>query len=156
MTIYELNSMTFAEAVEKLHEEKDQITTADSLKDFAIHHIKKDNFYLAIHVLNALNENYSDYYDYDYSMGTLDTPTALRTLHDLQDYCEIPENNTYQVRAHINSLDGKMDIVTVLEERKNGTQTIFIVDYKGVKCTAIFNPYVCEYYADDKYGIIKE
>ena len=156
MNINELNNLTFAEAVERLAEEKDQITTLEQLKDFAIHHIKNDNFYLAIHVLDAIQSNYADYYDYDYSMGTLDKPTALKTLQDLQDYCEILEDNTYQVRAHINSLGGKMDIVTVLEVKKDGIQTFFIVDYKGIKCTAIFNPFVCEYYADDKYGIIKE
>jgi len=32
----------------------------------------------------------------------------------------------------------------------------YIVDYGGVKCTAIFNTYNGQYYADDKYGIIKE
>ena len=31
-----------------------------------------------------------------------------------------------------------------------------MVDYKGVKCHALFNWFVCEYYADDIYGIIKE
>lgn len=156
MTINELKELTFDEAVERLSAEKTQITTRDCLKDFVIYHVKNDNIYLAVHILNALQANYADYYDYDYCMGTLETPTPLTKLQDLQDYCEIPEDNTYQVRAHINSLGGKMDLVTVLEERKNGTQTIYIVDYKGVKCTAIFNPFVCEYYADDKYGIIKE
>ena len=58
--------------------------------------------------------------------------------------------------AHIHSLDGKMNEITILEERQNGNQTYYIVDYKGVKCTAIFNWFVCEYYADDIYGIIKE
>ena len=156
MTIHELNAMTFQEAVEKLSEEKDQITTYERLKDFAIHHINEDNIFLSIHILEALQANFADYYDYDYCMGTLDKPTPLKCLQDLQDYCEIPEDNTYKVRAHINSLGGGMDEITVLEERKNGTQTTYIVDYKGVKCTAIFNPFVCEYYADDKYGIIKE
>ena len=61
----------------------------------------------------------------------------------------------FETLAHIHSLNGKMDTVTVLEKNTDGTQTIYIVDYKGVKCTAIFNPFVCEYYADDKYGIIK-
>ena len=31
-----------------------------------------------------------------------------------------------------------------------------IVEYKGVKCHAIFNWFVCEYYADDVYEIVKE
>ena len=62
----------------------------------------------------------------------------------------------YKTTAHIHSLNGEMDEITVLSSRQEGSQTIYIVDYKGVKCTAIFNPFVCEYYADDKYGVIKE
>ena len=62
----------------------------------------------------------------------------------------------YKTMAHIHSLDGKMDEITVLDERMDGNQRVYIVDYKGTRCTAIFNPFVCEFYADDKYGIIKE
>ena len=29
-----------------------------------------------------------------------------------------------------------------------------MVDYRGVKCSAIFNPFNCTYYADDIYGRI--
>jgi hypothetical protein len=58
--------------------------------------------------------------------------------------------------AHIHSLGGEMDEIYVLDERQEGNMTVYIVDYKGTKCTAIFNPFVCEFYADDKYGIIKE
>ena len=43
--------------------------------------------------------------------------------------------------------------VTVLE---NDGGNKYVVEYNGVKCTAIFNWYTCSYYADDKYGIIKE
>ena len=41
MYLYELKHLTFHEAVEKLIEEKDQITTYESLKQFAIHHTMK-------------------------------------------------------------------------------------------------------------------
>ena len=41
-----------------------------------------------------------------------------------------------KTKAHINSLDGKMDDITVLEDKGNNH---YIVDYRGVKCTAIFN-----------------
>lgn len=58
----------------------------------------------------------------------------------------------FKTQAHIHSLDGTMDEITVLEEITNGRQTTYIVDYGGVKCTAIFNPFTCEYYADDVYG----
>lgn len=63
----------------------------------------------------------------------------------------------YKTQAHINSLNGAMGEITVLEERVNDKHgRYFIVDYKGTKCTAIFNWFTCEYYADDKYGIVKE
>lgn len=58
----------------------------------------------------------------------------------------------YQIQAHIHSLDGAMDEITVIGEDMKGNQPIFIVDYKGVKCTAIFNYFTFSYYADDKYG----
>lgn len=62
----------------------------------------------------------------------------------------------YTTTAHIPSLGGKMDEVYILDERQERGQTIYIVDYKGTICTAIFNPFVCEFYVDDKFGIIKE
>lgn len=60
----------------------------------------------------------------------------------------------YKVFAHINSLDGEMREVTVIDKKEGQNQ--YIVEYNGVKCTAIFNWFVCEYYADDKYGVINE
>ena len=157
MKLSELKTMHLYEALEKLEEEKDQITTREALKHSVIYHIQNDNIFLAAHILSAINEKYADYYDYDYCMGTLDKPTPLTSLEDLQDYCEFDEpNNTYKVQAHIHSLGGAMDEITVLEEKNDGKQTYYIVDYNGVKCTAILNPFVCEFYADDKYGIVQE
>ena len=63
---------------------------------------------------------------------------------------------SFKAMAHIHSLGGAMDEVTVLDSQQDGVQTVYIVDYKGVKCTAIYNPFSNAYYADDKYGIIKE
>ena len=62
----------------------------------------------------------------------------------------------FKTQAHIHSIDGKTDEITVLEELQNGRQTTYIVDYRGVKCTAIFNWFVCAYYADDVYGRINK
>ena len=64
----------------------------------------------------------------------------------------------FKAQAHIHSLDGKMDEITVLE--KVG-ENDYIVDYKGVKCHALFNWFLFNwfngtYYADDVYGIVKE
>ena len=62
----------------------------------------------------------------------------------------------FKTQAHIHSLNGAMDEITVLDSRQEADQVVYIVDYKGVKCTAIFNWFSNAYYADDKYGIIKE
>ena len=61
----------------------------------------------------------------------------------------------FKVMAHINSLGGKMAEVTVVD-KPNENENRYIVKYSGVKCSAIFNWFVCEYYVDDIYGIIKE
>ena len=63
---------------------------------------------------------------------------------------------SFKTQAHIHSLDGAMDEITVLDSKQDGQQVVYIVDYKGVKCTAIFNWFANAYYADDTYGIIKE
>lgn len=65
----------------------------------------------------------------------------------------------YKTMAHIHTLDGAMDEITVLAEHVmfgHRVPNSYIVDYKGVKCTAIMNWYVCEYYADDKFGVVEE
>ena len=59
----------------------------------------------------------------------------------------------YKAMAHIHSLNGELREVTVLEQKDSVN---YIVEYGGVKCTAVFNFYVCQFYADDKYGVIKE
>ena len=59
----------------------------------------------------------------------------------------------FKAQAHIHSLDGKTDEITVLD--KVG-ENDYIVDYKGVKCHALFNWFVCQFYADDIYRTVKE
>lgn len=59
----------------------------------------------------------------------------------------------YKAMAHIHSLNGELREVTILEQKDSVN---YIVEYGGVKCTAVFNFYVCQFYADDKYGVIEE
>lgn len=59
----------------------------------------------------------------------------------------------YKVQAHIHSLNGETDEVTVLEQVGDNK---YIVDYKGVRCYALFNWFTCEFYADDDYGRIDQ
>ena len=58
----------------------------------------------------------------------------------------------YKATAHIHSLGGKMEEITVIEKVGDND---YIVDYNGTKCHAIFNWFVCEYYADDIYTKVK-
>lgn len=60
----------------------------------------------------------------------------------------------FKTQAYIQSLNvGKIkpeitDEITVL--KKVGDND-YIVDYKGVRCHALFNWFVCAYFADDVY-----
>lgn len=58
----------------------------------------------------------------------------------------------YKATAHIHSLGGKMEEITVIEKVGDND---YIVDFGGTKCHAIFNWFVCEYYADDIYTKVK-
>lgn len=55
----------------------------------------------------------------------------------------------FKTQAHIHSLNGEMDEITILKEIGNNE---YLVDYRGVKCSAIFNWFNGTYYADDVYG----
>ena len=61
-----------------------------------------------------------------------------------------------KVRAYIHSLKDKENDRHVLGEadiiEKIG-DNLYLAEYNGVRCTAIFNPYVGKYFVDDTYGI---
>ena len=59
--------------------------------------------------------------------------------------------------CYIHSLkqDGKNTLANATILEKIG-DNLYMADYNGVKCTAIFNPFVGRYFVDDKYGIIRE
>lgn len=65
----------------------------------------------------------------------------------------------FKTKAYIHSLNKEklssteMDEITVLEEIGNNK---YKIDYRGVKCTAIFNWFNCTYYADDVYGRLQK
>lgn len=57
-----------------------------------------------------------------------------------------------KIQARIHSLDGQFDEVTIISEKSDND---VIVDYNGVRCTAIYNIFAGCYYVDDVYGIVK-
>ena len=54
---------------------------------------------------------------------------------------------------YIHSLNGQLRDATIIDKAGDNK---YIAEYEGVKCTAIFNPFVGRYYVDDKYGVIKD
>jgi len=56
-------------------------------------------------------------------------------------------------KIHINSLDGELLEATILKRLGDND---YLAEYGGVKCHAIYNPFVDKFYVDDKYGVIKE
>ena len=77
MTRTEFEEKSFEEVMEKLDEERDDITTYEMLKEYATEKIKEDNFLVAIHILEALHSDTAEWYEYDYCMGTLQTPSGI-------------------------------------------------------------------------------
>ena len=88
MKIKELYNKNFNETVEELAQIDDRITTYETLISFAKENIDNGNLFLSIHILKAVWEKPADFYDYDYNMGTLETPTPLLLISDIEDYCE--------------------------------------------------------------------
>jgi hypothetical protein len=61
--------------------------------------------------------------------------------------------------AYIHSLKDKEHDRHVLGEAtiiKSIGDNLYLADYKGVKCTAIFNFFTGYYYVDDVYGVVTE
>ena len=85
MTRLEFEEKPFEDVMSQLNEELDEITTLDTLKSFAKSKIDEGNYFLAIHIIKALRDGRDEYWwDYDYCMGTLDTPIPLTEKADVE------------------------------------------------------------------------
>ncbi|MCM1218801.1 MAG: hypothetical protein NC548_30320 [Lachnospiraceae bacterium] len=83
MTRTEFESMGFDAVMSELEAKRDDIMTHDTLKDFAKDHIDHDNFNVAIHILETLEGTAATWYEYDYCMGTLRTPSPITCKDDV-------------------------------------------------------------------------
>lgn len=88
MTRLEFEEKSFDEIMEQLYEECNTITTLDTLKEFIKEKIDNDDFNMASHLCNAIwndpNPSMSEWYDYDYCMGTMDIPICLSCKEDVE------------------------------------------------------------------------
>lgn len=69
-----------------LLENADDVHTYEDMIDFAKSKIDDGNLFVAIHILQAINEETAEYYRYDYCMGTLESPTAFN--EDNEEYID--------------------------------------------------------------------
>lgn len=64
-----------------------------------------------------------------------------------------------KVKAYIYSLKDHANDRHVLGETEIIRQigdNLYLAEYRGVRCTAIFNPFTGAYYVDDVYGILED
>lgn len=101
----QLNKLTLEELFIIAQDLDSSFWAYEDLKDFAIDLIKDDNILLATHILNALNDESTEYYNYDASMGTLEEVTPITSKEDFIAYLE---NYNYE------------DIKKVLEKYQGG------------------------------------
>ena len=89
----QFEAMNFNELMECAYENLDDVTTEEDLKEFAMYSLENDNFSMALHIINAIYENPYDteWYRYDYSMGTLDTPIPIVNKEDIEDLIDFYE-----------------------------------------------------------------
>jgi len=62
-----------------------------------------------------------------------------------------------KVEAYIHSLKDREHDRHVLGEAeiiKRIGDNLYLAEYHGIRCTAIFNPFVNRYFVDDVYGIL--
>lgn len=91
MTRQEFDSKEFEEVMEQLDEERDDITTYERLKEFAKDKIDSDDLLVAIHILEALQSESVDWYEYDYCMGTCQTPSGITEKEHVEHMIEDEE-----------------------------------------------------------------
>ena len=84
MTRAEFEEKSFEEVMEELNNQRDDITTYEMLKEYAMEKIEEDNFLVAIHILEALQSDTAEWYEYDYCMGTLQTPSGITEKEDVK------------------------------------------------------------------------
>ena len=87
MTRKQFEDMEFEDLMYWANENIDGITDDEMLKECAISNIHNDSFNMVLHIINALNESPCDtiWYRYDYSMGTLQTPSPIADKEDIED-----------------------------------------------------------------------
>ena len=95
MTRAEFEAIEFDELIELMYENSYDVTNEETLKSFAMDKLQDDNFGMALHIINAIYENPYDteWYRYDYNMGTLQTPSPITDKEDVEDLIDFGDED---------------------------------------------------------------
>ena len=89
MTRTEFEEMELYDLIDWARENIYELTDEEMLISFAKEKLDEDNIGMAIHILGAIynsEEAIHGVYFYDYSLGTVSTPTPLTSKEDFEDY----------------------------------------------------------------------
>ena len=78
----QLNKLTLEELFIIAQDLDSSFWAYEDLKNFVVDKIQDDNILVATHILNALNNDPANYYNYDTSMCILDTVAPITTKED--------------------------------------------------------------------------
>ena len=81
----QLNNLTLEQLFDVAQNLDSSFWTYKDLKNLAIDSIKDNEILVATHILNALNNDPANYYNYDTSMGALEDITPITSKEDLLD-----------------------------------------------------------------------
>lgn len=94
MTREQFENISLEELIEKVSDEGGDITSEEILIEFAKQKLDDNDFNMAIHIIGAIYEAEAPddcYYRYDYSMGTLETPTPITCKEDIEDFIDFED-----------------------------------------------------------------
>lgn len=95
MTRAEFEAIEFDELIELMYENSYDVTSEETLKSFAMDKLQDDDFGMALYIINAIYNNPYDteWYRYDYSMGTLQTPSPITDKEDVEDLIDFGDED---------------------------------------------------------------
>lgn len=86
MTKEYFDTHTFDEIMTLLLSESDIFVDYEQMKDYLNYAVDNEHWYLADHILQSLREDaFAQYWEYDISMGTLETPIAITSKSDIEE-----------------------------------------------------------------------
>ena len=87
----DIQNLTWDEKIDYLMDHDYNVNSYEYMKDMAKYCIDEDNLFLARHILDAIDSDPADFYHYDPSMGTMETPTAISDDEDIESIIDLYE-----------------------------------------------------------------